>query len=175
MTDHPNNPPLHPDEDQALDQALASLGLFSPSPGFGDRVMARVRVTAPAPTPALTAAPAPARRVRRWPALLAPLSGVAALTSTALTALVALNWGAITGWAATAAVSAAVPAWHALLGWLAAASASSGSTLLAAGFTVGLAPLIWSLSIMSLAVPVSLFGLFLVARPRVRMSSHAAR
>ena len=35
-----------PDEDRGLDQLLASLARFAPSPGFDDRVMARVRVGA---------------------------------------------------------------------------------------------------------------------------------
>jgi hypothetical protein len=167
MTDTRNNHPLDPMEDQVLDRHLASLGRFSPSPGFEDRVMARVRVAAPGAVPAV--------RRRRWPAVAWPLSGAAALSSTALTAWLAFNFETLATWATAGIVSAAVPAWHAVLGWLAAVSASVSSGLLAGAFGLGLQPLIVAFVLMNLAVPVSLFGLYKVARPVVRMRSHAAR
>jgi hypothetical protein len=180
MTDHRNNFPPTPDDDQALDRALASLGRLSPSAAFADRVMARVRIAALA-APAAPAAPwaDPAGawlvRRRRWPALVGALSGAAALSSTALTAWVALNWAAITGWATTTVATGAVVAWQAVLAWLATASESAGSTVLAAVLGVGPSSLLGAFITMNLAVPVSLYGLFLVARPRLRIASHAAR
>src|SRR3972149_3764118 len=74
MTANRNNHPLDPMEDQVLDQYLASLGRYAPSPAFGDRVMARVRITAPLPAPAPSFA-APAVRRRGWPGLGDSLSG----------------------------------------------------------------------------------------------------
>ena len=172
MTDTRSNHPLDPMDDQVLDQHLASLGRLSPSPGFEDRVMARVRVRAPL---AAAAATAPAARRRRWPVVAWPATGLAALSSTALTAWLAFNFETLTTWAAATAISVALPAWHALLTWFAAASASLGSAIAAGALGFGLQPLIVALVLMNLAVPVSLFGLYKVARPAVRMMSHAAR
>jgi hypothetical protein len=173
MTDTRNNHPLDPTEDQVLDRHLASLGHFSPSPGFEDRVMTRVRIGAPG----TVAAPAtvPAVRRRRWPVVAWPLSGAAALSSSALTAWLAFNFETLATWASAGITSAAVPVWHAVLTWLAAASASLGSALVRGAFGVGVTPLIVAFVLMNLAVPVSLFGLYKVARPAVRMRSHAAR
>jgi hypothetical protein len=170
MTDTRSNHPLDPMDDQVLDQHLASLGRFSPGPGFEDRVMARVRIGAPVP-----AAAVPAVRRARWPMVAWPASGLAALSSTALTAWLAFNFETLASWATATAIAAAVPAWHALLTWLAAASASLGSALAAGALGFGLQPLIVAFVLMNLAVPVSLFGLYKVARPAVRMRSHAAR
>ena len=172
MTDTRSNHPLDPMDDQVLDQYLVSLGRFAPSPGFEGRVMARVRVAAPVP---IVAAAVPALRRRRWPSVLWPATGLAALSSTALTAWLAFNFETLVGWGTATAIAAAVPAWHALLTWLAAASASVGSTLAAGVFGFGLQPLIVALILTNLAVPVSLFGLYRVARPAVRTRSHAAR
>lgn len=176
MTDNRSNHPLDPMEDQVLDHYLASLGRFSPGPGFEDRVMARVRV--PVPAPVLAPAPSFAARVvrsRRWPVFAYSLSGLAAASSTALTAWVAANFSALTAWASASLVAAAVPAWHAVLAWLTATAASAGSTLAAGALTAGPTPLIWVLTTMTLAVPVSLLGLWLVARAPQRMRSHVAR
>ena len=46
MTEDRHTHPQPPDQDQALDQLLASLAQFGPGPGFEDRVMSRVRVGA---------------------------------------------------------------------------------------------------------------------------------
>jgi len=159
-------------DDQVLDQYLVSLGRFAPGPGFEDRVMARVRL---APVSGAAPAAVPAVRRRRWPVVAWPASGLAALSSTALTAWLAFNFETLAGSATAAVIAAVVPAWHALLTWLAATSASLGSTLAAGAFGFGLQPLIVALVLMNLAVPVSLFGLYKVARPAVRMRSHAAR
>ena len=172
MTDTRNNHPLDPKEDQVLDQYLASLGRFSPGPGFEDRVMARVRVSALVPA---AAGAVPAVRRRRWPVVAWPASGLAALSSTALTAWLAFNFETLSAWATATTIGVAVPAWHALLAWLAATGASLGSALSTQFFGLGLQPLIVTLVLMNLAVPVSLFGLYRVARPAVRMRSHAAR
>lgn len=173
MTDTRSNHPHDPMDDQVLDQHLASLGRFSPGPGFEDRVMARVRI--PAPSPKVVTGVTPAIRRRRWPVVAWPASGVAALSSTALTAWLAFNFETLATWASATALSVALPAWHALLTWLAAASASVGSAVAAGAVGFGLQPLIVTLVLMNLAVPVSLFGLYRVARPAVRMRSHAAR
>ena len=163
--------PQPPDQDQALDQLLASLAQFGPGPGFEDRVMARVRVGAVrAVAPA-----APAVRRRRWPMLVGPVAGLAAASSTALTAWAAFHFGAITAWTVTTLAALAVPMWHAALAWLAVTGASVGSALLAAAFTAGLGSWIWVAAVLNLAVPVSLFGLFLVARPFSRKPSHVVR
>jgi hypothetical protein len=167
MTDARNNQPLDPMEDPVLDRHLASLGRFSPSPGFEDRVMARVRIAAPGAVPAV--------RRRRWPVVAWPLSGAAALSSTALTAWLAFNFETLATWATAGIMSAAVPAWHAVLAWLAATGASIGSATVSGAFGIGLRPLIVAFVLMNLAVPVSLFGLYKVARPVVRMRSYAAR
>jgi hypothetical protein len=167
---HTHSPP--PDPDQALDQLLASLTPFAPRPGFEDRVMARVRVPA---LPAVAPVPAPAARRRRWPMLVAPLAGVAAASSTALTAWTALHFGAITAWAVTSLLALGVPMWHTALAWLATLSVSAGSGVLAAAFTAGVGSWVWLAALLNLAVPVSLVGLVLVARPFSRKPSHAVR
>ena len=172
MIEDRNTHPQPPDQDRALDQLLASLAPFAPGQGFEDRVMARVRVGAVrAAAPAAT----PAVRRRRWPALVGPLAGVAAASSTALTAWATLHFGAITAWTVTSLAALAVPMWHAALAWLAVTGASVGSALLAAAFTAGLGSWIWVAAVLNLAVPVSLFGLFLVARPFSRKPSHVVR
>jgi hypothetical protein len=173
MTDTRNNHPHDPMEDEVLDRHLASLGRFAPGPGFEDRVMARVRVGAQVAAAAPGAVPAVRRR--RWPVVAWPLTGVAALSSTALTAWLAFNFETLAAWATAGIVSAAVPAWHAVLAWLAAASASGSAALVRGAFGVGLQPLMIAFVLMNLAVPVSLYGLYKVARPAVRMRSHAAR
>lgn len=171
MIDESHNHPQMPDQDQALDQLLASLARFGPSPGFEDRVMARVRRGA---RPAVAVPAHPVRR-RRWPAVLAPLAGVAAASSTALTAWAVVHFGAITAWTVTSLLALAVPMWHAVLAWLATAGASAGSTLLAAALTAGPGSWIWVIAMLNLAVPVSLIGLVLVARPYLRKQAHAVR
>src|SRR3972149_2177785 len=107
MTANRNNHPLDPMEDQVLDRYLASLGRYSPSPAFGDRVMARVRIKAPVPAPA----PGFAARVvrsRRWPVLAYSPPGAAAASSTALTAWVAANFQALVAWGAASGMAVAV-------------------------------------------------------------------
>ncbi len=175
MTDNRNNHPLDPIEDQVLDQYLASLGHLSPAQGFQDRVMARVRVAAAAPALAPAAVAGTVVRRRRWPVLAGSLTGAAALSSTALTAWVATNLEALMAWTTASVATLALPAWHAALTWLSQASAEVGSTLLTGAVTAGWAPLIWAFVLLNLAVPVSALGLFLVARPHVRMSTHVAR
>ena len=168
MTDHRNNHPLDPMEDQVLDRYLASLGRLSPGTGFDDRVMARVRFQAPVPA---------ARVIRRtrWPVLAYSLSGAAALSSTALTAWAGLNVEAAMAWTGAALTAAAVPAWQAVLTWITTTLPSVGSALVTAALTGGLSPLIWSSAILTAAVPVSLIGFWLVARAPNRMIPHAAR
>lgn len=173
MTDNRNNHPLDPMEDPVLERYLASLGRLSPGPGFDDRVMARVRIRAPV----LGTQPSFAARVvrsRRWPVLAYSLSGVAAASSTALTAWVAANFEGLAAWASASLIAVAVPAWQAALAWITTTAASAGSGLVTGALTVGLSPLIWSLTMMTLAVPVSLIGLWLVARAPHRMRSHVA-
>jgi hypothetical protein len=174
MTDNRNNHPLDPMEDQVLDQYLASLGRYSPGEAFGDRVVARVRIKAlvPAQQPSFAA------RVvgsRRWPVLAYSLSGAAAVSSTALTAWVAANFPALAASASASLIAVAVPAWQAALTWITATGASVGSVLVTGALTGGLSPLIWSLAMLTAAVPVSLIGFWLVARAPNRMNPHVAR
>jgi hypothetical protein len=171
MIDESHNHPQTPDQDQVLDQLLTSLAHFAPSPGFDDRVMARIRVGA-APAPAALARRTPRRR---WPAVVAPLAGVAAASSTALTAWAVVHFGAIVAWTATSVATLAVPMWHAALAWLATAGASASSALLAGALTVGVGSWIWVFAVLNLAVPVSLIGLVMVARPYLRKQAHAVR
>lgn len=173
MMDNRSNHPLDPMEDQVLDRYLASVGRFSPGPGFSDRVMAQVRVPAPVPARQPSFA-AQAVRSRRWPVLAYSASGVAAASSTALTAWVAANFEGLTAWASASFMAVAVPAWQAALAWFTTTVPSVGSALAAGALTAGLSPLIWSLTMMSLAVPVSLIGLWRVARAPHRMRSHVA-
>jgi len=168
MIEDSHTHPQPPDPDQALDQLLASLAHFAPGQGFENRVMARVRVGA---VPAVV----PAARRRRWPVLVGPLAGVAAASSTALTAWLALHMGAISAWTVTSLAALAVPMWHTALAWLATLGATTGSGLLAAAFTAGLGSWIWAAAVLNLAVPVSLVGLLMVARPYLRKPSHAVR
>ena len=161
-----------PDPDQALDRLLTSLAPFAPSPGFTDRGMARARVHA---VPAVTPGAAPAVRRRRWPAVMTPLAGLAAASSTALTAWAAVHFGAVTAWTVTSLAALAVPMWHAALAWLATTGASAGSALLAGLFSAGVGSWIWAAALLNLAVPVSLVGLVMVARPYLRKQSHAVR
>jgi hypothetical protein len=169
MIDDSHNHPQTPDQDQVLDQLLVSLAHFAPSPGFDDRVMARVRVGT---VPAAAARQAPRRR---WPVVVAPLAGVAAASSTALTAWAAVHFGAMVAWTATSLAALGVPMWHAALAWLATAGASASSALLAAALTVGLGSWIWVVAVLNLAVPVSLVGLVMAARPYLRKQAHAVR
>jgi hypothetical protein len=171
MIDERHDHPQMPDQDQRLDQLLASLAHFAPSPGFDNRVMARVRVGA---VPAAAAVARQPRR-RRWPAVVAPLAGVAAVSSTALTAWAVVHFGAIAAWTTMSLAALAVPMWHAALAWLATAGASASSALLAAALTVGLGSWIWVAAVLNLAVPVSLIGLVMVARPYLRKQAHVAR
>jgi hypothetical protein len=172
MTDTRSNHPLDPRDDQVLDQHLAALGRFSPGPGFEDRVMARVRIPAPVPSvvPEITV---PAVRRRRWPAVAWPLSGAAAVSSTALTVWATFNLETMAAWSAAQLLSVGVSAWQAALTWLASASASLGSAVVGGVLTGGVQPLIATFVALNLAVPVSMLGLYLVARPAVRMRSHA--
>src|SRR5574341_1683850 len=142
MTDTRSNHPQDPMEDQVLDQYLTSLGRFSPGPGFEDRVMARVRIGAP--VPAVAGVAAPAVRRRRWPVLAWPLSGTAALSSTALTAWLAFNFETLTAWITKPLIAAVPGIWHAALTWLAATSASLGSAVVATAI-MGTQPLVWAL------------------------------
>lgn len=174
MTDNRSNHPLDPMEDQVLDRYLASLGRFTPGPGFDDRVMARVHIMAPVPDRRPSFA-ARVVRSRRWPVLAYSLSGAAAASSTALTAWVAANVEGLAAWASASLVAFAVPAWQAALAWITTTAASAGSGLVTGALSVGLSPLIWSLTMMTLAVPVSLVGLWLAARAPHRMHSHVAR
>jgi hypothetical protein len=171
MSDERHNHPQMPDQDQALDQLLASLAHFGPAPGFEDRVMARVQLGARlAP-----AVPARSARRRRWPVLVGPLAGVAAASSTALTAWAAVHFGAIAAWTAESLTALAVPMWHAALAWLGTAGASAGSVLLATALTASAQSWIWAAALLNLAVPVSLVGLVMVARPYLRKQPHAVR
>ena len=174
MTDNRNNHPLDPMEDQVLDQYLASLGRYAPSPAFDDRVMARVRITAPLPAPAPSFA-APAVRRRRWPVLAYSLSGAAAVSSTALTAWVAANFQSLAASAAAGLIAVAVPSWQAVLAWITTTVPSVGAALVTGALTGGLTPWIWSSAILTAAVPVSLIGFWLVARAPNRMNPHVAR
>jgi hypothetical protein len=170
MTVDYSNPQELPDQDQILDRRLAALGSFAPSAGFADRVMARVRIPAP-----LAAASARPVRRRRWPALVGPLAGVSAASSTALTVWTASHFGAIAAWSVTSVTAVTVSIWHTALSWLAGSSASLGSAVLTEVFRLGGTPLIWTAAIANLAVPVSLIGLVMTARPYLRKSAHVAR
>lgn len=174
MTDNRSNHPLDPMEDQVLDQYLASLGRLSPSPGLGDRVMARVRIRGPVPARQPSYA-ARVLRSRRWPVLAYSLSGVAAASSTALTAGVAANFQTLTAGLSARLVAAVVPPWQTTLDWIIATARSVGSPFFTGVLTAGQSALIWSLAILTLAVPVSFIGVLLVARSSYRMRSHAAR
>ena len=174
MPDTRSNHPLDPMEDQVLDRYLASLGRFSPSPGFEDRVMARVRVPVRVPAPA----PSIAARVvksRRWPVMAYSLSGLAAASSTALTAWVVANFSALVAGASASLLAWAIPAWQAMLAWIGATAESAGAVLAAVVLPASRTQLIWSITMMTLAVPVSVVGLWLVARAPQRMRSHVAR
>jgi hypothetical protein len=160
-----------PDQDQILDRHLAALGSFAPRPGFEDRVMARVRIRAPA-VAAVRAVPA---RRRRWQALVGPFAGVAAASSTALTVWTAMNFGAIAAWTSASVMAVTVWIWHVGLPWLAGASAPLGSAAVAGLFGRGLVPWVWIAAIANLAVPVSLIGLVMAARPYLRKTVHVAR
>src|SRR3989304_2499470 len=89
MTDNRNNHPLDPMEDQVLDQYLASLGRYAPSPAFDDRVMARVRINAPVPAPAPPAG---------GPAIFPPRAAPAAA---GLIAVAVPSWQAVLAWITT--------------------------------------------------------------------------
>lgn len=166
-----------PDEqDRLLDLRLAALPRFDPSPGFADRVMARVRIRRPA------AAVLP-WYARPWniPAgiqrLAAALAVMAATSSAALTLWAASNLHTITEtarrYATTAASSAAEESlrwfaqWASSLAESAAALASStGWPATAAILTAGLA-----------TIPLSMLGLYLASRPPQypRRASYARR
>ena len=171
MIEDRHSHPQSPDRDQELDRLLASLAHFAPGPGFEDRVMARVHVGA---RPQAAALARPLRR-RRWPAVIAPLAGLAAVSSTALTTRAALHLGAIAAWTVTSLATLVVPMWHAALAWLTVTGASVGSALLAAVFSAGVGSWILAAALLNLAVPVSLVGLVMVARPYLRKQSHAVR
>lgn len=178
MTDTRSNYPQDPMEDQVLDRYLASLGRFTPSPGFEGRVMARVQIAAPVGAPLPVTAPSFAARVvrsRRWPVLAYSLCGLAAASSSALTAWGVANFDALLAWASAGVAAAGIPAWQAILAWLSATAASAGSALAAVALTAGLTRLLSLFTMVTLALPVSVVGLWLVARAPHRMPSHVAR
>ena len=175
MRDHRNNLPLEPDLDPVLDRCLASLGRYAPSPGFADRVMARVRLPAAARPVAATAPAVRPPPRRRWPALLAALSGTAAASSTALTAWVVGHWQAVTTSLIATASAFGMPLWHAVLDWLTTHSIAAAAALLTQVLAGSLPPLaLWLLG-SGLAVPVSLVALWHITRAPARRPTHAAR
>lgn len=178
MNEIPFNPPSPPppegDADRLLDLHLAALPRFEPTPGFADRVMARVTIR----RPVAAVQPWYARPLSgRAGALAAGLSGAAALTSTALTAWLVPNVGGLAAGAGSLAVGTSLAAWQAFLAWLPQASASAGAALVAIVTTAGPVPVVALAAALTLSIPFSMLGLYLATRPpvRSRMVPHAAR
>jgi hypothetical protein len=169
MNETPFDPEHPPDEtDRTLDLYLASLSRFDPSPAFAEQVMARVVVVRPA------------MAVQRWPRArsrtFAALSGAAAASSTALTAWVATNFEALTATAMPVAAAWGLATWQAILASVPAMSAWAGEQLAVIVTTAGPGPVAGVVAGAMLSIPISMFGLYLAARPPLhpRMVTHAA-
>lgn len=175
MTEHRNDLPLEPESDPILDRYLASLGHYAPSPGFADRVMARVRLPAAARAAAGTAPTVARAPRRRWPAVLSALWGTAAASSAALTAWVVAHWQAVTAASITTASGFGMPLWRGMLDWLATHSIALAATVLTHVLAGGLPPLVLWLLGSSLAVPVSLLALWHISRAPARRPTYVAR
>lgn len=180
MSDNPFNPELEtgpPDEaDRLLDLQLAALPRFEPGREFADRVMARVAVR----RPEAALAPWYVRPIRLAPklqALAAGMAGMAAATSTALTAWLAINFETLTQAAGAYAVSYGVTLWQGALALIPQASSALGVALGSIVTTVGPAPLAIALAALTIPIPFGMLGLYLAARPplRSRIAPHAAR
>lgn len=169
MNETPFDQEHQPDEtDRTLDLYLASLSRFEPSPGFADRVMARV-----AERPALAVRTWPVRRAGRT---LAALSGAAALSSTALTAWVATNFEALAATATAVATAWGLAARQAIVAVVPGMAAWAGERLAAIALTAGPVTVGAVVAGALLSVPLGMFGLYLAARPpsHPRMVTHAA-
>lgn len=171
MNQTPFDPEHPPDEtDRTLDLYLASLPRFHPSPGFTDRVMARVVMQAPASAP-----------VRRWPVrraarILAALSGAAAVSSTALTAGLVANFEALAATATSVVAAWGLTVWNAALAAIPEVGVWAGDRLAAIVLGAGPVTAAGVVAGAVVSIPIGLFGLYLAARPPLhsRMVPNAA-
>ena len=116
-------------EDGMLDRQLASLKHYSPAPGFEDRVMAQVFTPTPNWIRGIK------RRGRalvdtgrlRW--LLGGLAGASVCSMCVVSALVALNAGAVAASLNSLFAQVGLPAWRALLGMTAHAVRDASSLI----------------------------------------------
>ena len=168
MTETPFDQEHPPDEaDRTLDLYLASLSRFDPNPAFAEQVMARVVLR-------------PVMAVQRWPRrrarTLAALSGAAAMSSTALTAWVVTNFEALTATAIPVAAAWGLATWQAIVASVPSMTAWAGERLVAIATTAGPVPVAGVVAAAVFSLPISLFGLYLAARPPLhpRMVTHAA-
>jgi hypothetical protein len=170
-------PPDRPDEqDRLLDLRLATLPRFDPSPGFADRVMARVWIS----RPALATVPWHARawtfsaRIKRF---AAALGVVAATSSSLLTLWAAFNFQLLAQTAsryasAFAAASLDQPL-RRLVQWFSWLTETGTAVATGAGWPAAAAIVAGGLA----AIPLSILGLYLLSRspqPAGRVS-HARR
>ncbi|GBD32362.1 MAG: hypothetical protein KatS3mg081_1899 [Gemmatimonadales bacterium] len=171
----PNQPGPPDEQDRLLDLRLAALPRFDPSPGFADRVMARIRIPHPAPARVPwyyrpRAVPAGIQR------LAAALAVMAATSSSLLTLWIASNFQSLAESARSYATALAASAldellrqfarWSSFLGEAAAAVASSTGWPAAAAILAGCVA----------AIPLSMLGLYLLSRsPASAGRTHALR
>ncbi|UCG85328.1 MAG: hypothetical protein JSW71_15520 [Gemmatimonadota bacterium] len=104
------------DDDSVLDRALASLGRFSPTPGFEDRVMARVGTPAPMWIQRLKCRGRFLAETGRLWWLLGGVAGTLALSLSGFVTLVVLNGAGVRESLNSLLTAVGLPAWRALLG-----------------------------------------------------------
>ncbi len=174
---HPNHQLDRPDEqDRLLDLRLAALPRFDPSPGFADRVMARVRIYRPAPA-----------RIpwygRPWtlPAgiqrLAAAVAIMAATSSSALTFWAVSNFKSLAESTGRYATTLAAALLEGSLGlatqWLSFLAATGASIVASIGWPAAATILTGSIA----AIPLGMLGLYLASRHPVDAGrpNHARR
>ena len=160
-------------EDLALDRHLLTLQRFAPSPGFGDRVLARVRLPVPAVAWKRTVAKSLVTPRRLWWA-----SGLAAASSTAWI-VAAANWVSEGGWQALVSQftsSVALPAWALALQLAALAGQQITTSVFGAYAAMGNA--VYPAAAAAMITPVlSMWGLYLTLKQPhgKRIAAYAAR
>jgi len=129
MNDQHTNPGFTIDEDPVLDQLLASLEHFAPARGFEDRVMGNVITPAPRWLQRVQArGHALVQHGRGW-WFLGGLTGVSAISASAIVALLILNAAAVRESLDGILTAVGMPLWRGMLGIAAETARDIGSLI----------------------------------------------